>query len=91
VGKRGDEAEDGCWSHGLGEMIARWLEDWAGLGEVIDFPFLPHARAGGGDRRGRGRPTAGGIARPDGDGNTKILPHQIIVFLCSFLVVGDFV
>ena len=34
-------------------MIARWLEDRAGLGEVIGFPFLPPcARAGGGDRRG---------------------------------------
>ena len=53
VGERGDEAEGGCWSHGLGEMIVRWLEDRAGLGEVIGFPFLPPcARAGGGDRRG---------------------------------------
>jgi hypothetical protein len=55
VGKRGDEAEGGCWSHGLGEMIVRWLEDQAGLGEVIEFPFLPHARAGGGASQGQGQ------------------------------------
>jgi hypothetical protein len=61
VGERGDEAEGGCWSHGLGEMITRWLEDRAGLGEVNDFPFLPHARASQGQRQtdgGRDR-TAG--------------------------------
>jgi len=43
---------------GLGEMIVRWLENRAGLGEVIGFPFLhPCARAGGGDRTGGGRRT----------------------------------
>jgi hypothetical protein len=34
-------------------MIMRWLEDRAGLGEVIEFPFLHHARAGGGASQGQ--------------------------------------